>query len=157
VIIHGAHHQAMIGTDSRVFVCKPGFMAGAPFGIKSTAWTYASVTGVQTHKGLMGGAVAVQAPGQSGTKTSYWGTGDDDPTKAPNAIPVAGDWERVNDGVARLSRLIDSAHAPTPTSSEQSQPLSSTADELRKLADLKEQRILIEDEFAAEKARLLGH
>ena len=32
VIIHGAHGQAMIGTDSRVFVCKPGFMARATFG-----------------------------------------------------------------------------------------------------------------------------
>jgi hypothetical protein len=34
VIIRGAHDQAMVGTDSRVFVCKPGFMAGATFGVE---------------------------------------------------------------------------------------------------------------------------
>src|SRR4051794_24341930 len=33
VIVSGAHGQAIIGTDTRAFVCKPGFAAGASFGV----------------------------------------------------------------------------------------------------------------------------
>jgi len=53
IIIRGADGQAMIGTESRVFVCKPGFMAGATFGVENTSWSYLNLLGVQLHKGLM--------------------------------------------------------------------------------------------------------
>jgi Short C-terminal domain len=153
VIIRGAHGQAMVATTSRVFVCKPGFMAGASFGAEVTSWSYRNLVGVQTHKGLMSGSVVLQGPGQSGKKTSYWGGDKDDPTKAPNAIPVVGDWDQVKAGVARLRQLIDDAHAP---STDTAASPSSTADELRKLAELRDEGILSEEEFAAQKARLLG-
>jgi hypothetical protein len=153
VVIRGAHGQAIVGTDSRAFICKPGFMAGAAFGMELTSWSYRNVTGVQAHKGMLSGAVVLQAPGQTGNKTSYWSSKDDNPTKAPNAIPVAGDWTEVNAGVARLRELIDAAHrpaaAPVPTSS------GGAADELRKLADLRDQGILTDEEFQAAKARVL--
>jgi hypothetical protein len=153
VIVRGAHGQAMVATGSRVFVCKPGFMAGASFGAEVASWSYQNLVGVQAHKGLMSGSVVLQGPGQTGQKTSYWAGGKDDPTKAPNAIPVAGDWDHVNAGVARRRQLIDDAHAPS-TSTAASAP--STADELRKLADLRNEGILSEEEFEAQKARLLG-
>src|SRR5438105_1205443 len=70
VIIRGAHGQAMVATDSRVFVCKPGFMAGAAFGAEVTSWSYQNLVGVQAHKGIMSGSVVLQGPGQSGKKTS---------------------------------------------------------------------------------------
>ncbi len=50
---------------------------------------YRNLVGVQLHAGMMSGSVVLQAPGQSGSKTSYWKQGDDDPFKAPNAIPVS--------------------------------------------------------------------
>jgi hypothetical protein len=157
VIIRGAHGQAMIGTDTRVFVCKPGFMAGASFGVETTSWSYQNLVGVQTHKGIMSGAVALQGPGQTGQKTSYWATGKDDPAKAPNAIPVAGGWTEVNKGVAILRQLIDQAHrAPAPAAAGADTAASSTADELRKLAELRNEGILSEEEFQAQKERLLG-
>lgn len=154
VIIHGAHGQAIIGTDTRAFVCKPGFMAGATFGTEVTSWSYQNVTGVQLHKGMLTGTVVIQAPGQSGTMTSYWGQKADDPAKAPNAIPVAGGWADVQAGVARLRQLIDAAHAPASIS--EGGASSSTADELRKLAELRSDGILSEEEFQAAKARLLA-
>jgi hypothetical protein len=70
-IIRGAHGQAMIGTDSRVFVIKPGFMAGAAFRVEATSWSYANLVGVQVHKGLMSGSVLLQAAGQTAKNTSY--------------------------------------------------------------------------------------
>ena len=153
VIIRGAHGQAMVGTDSRVFVCKPGFMAGASFGAEVTAWSYRNLTGVQRHKSMGSGSVLLQGQGQAGQKTSYWGKGDDDPAKAPNAIPVAGDWKRIDAGVAHLRRLIDQAHSPPSVALASAQ--LSTADELRKLADLYSQDLLTAEEFQAAKSRLL--
>jgi hypothetical protein len=144
----------MVGTDSRVFVCKPGFMAGATFGAEVTSWSYQNLIGVQAHKGVMSGAVVLQGPGQSGQKTSYWGGGKDDPAKAPNAIPVAGDWQQVNAGVARLRQLIDEAHRPAQTGVPTAQP--SAADELRKFADLRNEGVLSEEEFEQAKMRILG-
>jgi hypothetical protein len=154
VVIRGAHSQAMIGTDSRVFVCKPGFMAGAAFGAEVTSWGYANLTGVQRHKGLMSGAVVLQGPGQSGKKASYWGNKNDDASKAPNAIPVAGDWKQVDEGVSQLRNLIDAAHAAISAPPTGAAP--SMAHELQKLADLRDSGVLTDEEFQAAKARLLS-
>lgn len=155
VIIHGAFGQAMIGTDTRVFVCKPGFMAGAAFGAEVTSWSYVNLVGVQAHKGLTTGSVVLQAPGQTGKRTSYWGGKDEDPAKAPNAIPIAGDWKQVQTGVARLRQLIDRAHTPAAPLPGAAPAPPSTADELRKLADLHGDGVLTDAEFQAAKARLL--
>jgi Short C-terminal domain len=154
VVIRGAHGQAIVGTESRVFVLKPGFMAGAAFGSEVTTWGYRNVLGVQVHKGMMSGAVVIQGPGQSGTKTSYWGQKGEDPAKAPNAIPVVAEWKTVQERVVVLRALIDAAHRA------ESQPAraggASTADELRKLADLRAQGVLSDQEFELAKKQLLG-
>jgi Short C-terminal domain len=155
VIIRGARSQAMIGTDRRVFVCKPGFAAGAAFGVEVTSWSYVNLLGVQRHKGMVSGAIVLQGPGQSGKKTSYWGNKDDDPFKAPNALPIAGNWKHVDVGVTRLRHLIDAAHTPIATPQATTPTPASTADELRKLAELHAEGILTAEEFQAAKAQLL--
>jgi hypothetical protein len=136
-------------------MCKPGFMAGATFGAEFTAWSYLNLAGLQRHKGALGGAVALQAPGQTGLSTNYWGHEGADPWKAPNAIPIAGDWEQVDRGVARLARLIDDAQRPSTQPVEVEQPPISKADEIRKLADLYSQGFLSAEEFDAAKTQLL--
>jgi Ribosomal protein L7/L12 C-terminal domain/Short C-terminal domain len=154
VVIRGSSGQAIVGTATRCFVCKPGFMAGATFGSEVSSWSYRNIVGVQIHKGLLSGAVIIQAPGQIGVSASYWRDKDSDPHKAPNAIPVAGDWNAVRTAVARLRQLIDAAHTESPQSA--AAPPSSLADELRKLADLHESGVLDDTEFSAAKQRLLG-
>lgn len=113
-------------------------MAGATFDAEMTSWDYRNVVGVQLHTGMMRGAVVIQAPGQSGTKTNHWGRGNEDPYKAPNAIPVVRPYDQAKEGVAVLRQLIEAVHrahlaalplAATPAS-------TSIVDELRKLADL---------------------
>lgn len=154
VVIHGANGQAIIGTDSRLFVIKPGFMAGASFGVEATSWGYRNLVGIQVHKGMATGSVVVQAPGQSGTNTSYWGGDKSDPYKAPNAIPIAGNWQEVRSAVAELQNLIDEAHNPVQGASS---PLAaSVADELKKLAELNQAGVLTDEEFAAAKQQLIS-
>jgi len=152
VVVEGAHGQVIVGTDSRLFVIKPGFMAGASFGAEVTSWGYKNLVGVQVHKGMLTGSVTVQAPGQEGHRGSYWGSNKSDPAKAPNAIPVAAEWPKVKEAVAKLQHLIDDSHNPsaTPTSD------GSLADEMRKLAELHDAGVLADEEFAAAKQRLLG-
>ena len=155
VVITGASNQALIGTDRRAFVYKKGFMAGAAFGSEMTSWDYRNLVGVQLHAGMMSGSVVLQAPGQSGSKTNYWKQGDDDPFKAPNAIPVSRPFDQAEKGVAELRRLIAQAHAPVQAPAAAPQPVS-FAEEIAKLADLRSSGALTDEEFAAAKARLLA-
>lgn len=156
VIIRGPSAQAIVGTDRRAFVYKKGFMAGASFGSEMTNWMYKNLVGVQLHTGMMSGAVVLQGPGQSGTSTSYWKGGNDDPYKAPNAIPVVRPYEVVEAGVARLRELIyldhQSAHAPVV----QPVPPASVADEIRKLAEMRRDGLITDEEFADFKSHLMG-
>jgi Short C-terminal domain len=153
VVIIGAGGQAIVGTDTRLFVAKAGYLAGATFGAEVTSWGYKNLLGIQVHKGLTTGGVIIQAPGQSGLDTSYWGSGKGDLWKAPNAIPVAGAWDQVRAAVAELQQLIDTAHSPQAAPSGGA---ASVADEIKKLSELRDSGALTNSEFAAAKQRLLG-
>lgn len=155
-LIVGANNQAIVGTETRLFVIKPGWLAGATGGVEATSWSYRNVTGIQTHKGLMTGAVIVQAPGQSGTSASYWGSGKSDPYKAPNAIPIGGNWDVVRAGVAMLQELIDEAHAPPVPAGEDSGSATAISSEIKALAELHEAGALTDEEFAEAKRKLIS-
>jgi hypothetical protein len=105
---------------------------------------------------MMTGSVVLQGPGQTGKKSSYWGGKDDDPSKAPNAIPVAGGWKTVNERVARLRHLIDESHSGRSSGGGGAVAGISTGDELRKLADLHREGALTDEEFEAAKAKILS-
>jgi Short C-terminal domain len=156
VIITGPSAQAVIGTDRRVFVYKKGFMAGATFGAEMTSWDYRNLVGIQIHTGMMNGAVIVQAPGQEGASTSFWKQSDRDPYKAPNAIPITRPWEQANAGVARLREMIVASHAPQPAAANGAVSSGSVADELHKLATLRDSGVLSAAEFETLKGRLLA-
>jgi hypothetical protein len=101
---------------------------------------------------MVTGTVAIET-GQPMAKTSIWGNKDTDTYKAPNAIPIARSPE-VQTAVARLRQLIDAAHSPmiAPT-----QPVAtSVADELAKLASLRDSGVLSQQEFEAAKSRALS-
>jgi hypothetical protein len=157
LVINGAGSQAIIATDRRALVYKKGFMAGATFGSELTSWAYRNLVGVQIHTGMMSGAVVLQGPGQTGGRTSYWKDDDSAPHKAPNAIPLTRPFDSAREQVAELGRIIDEAHRrdETPRPASQAPAPDSVADELRKLADLRAEGILTEQEFADLKAKLL--
>lgn len=158
LVIHGASNQAIIATDRRALVFKKGFMAGASFGSEVASWTYRNLVGVQIHTGMMSGAVILQGPGQTGARTSNWKGDDSDPNLAPNAIPLTRPFDVARTRVAELARLIDEANRPSaaPTQPASAAPTDTIADELRKLADLREEGVLTDAEFASLKSRLLG-
>lgn len=158
VVILGPSNQAIIGTDRRAFVFKKGFMTGASFGSEMTSWDYRNLVGVQIHTGMMSGAVVLQGPGQSGTSTSNWKGADDDPYKASNAIPISRPFNDAQSGVAALRQLLARAQhaAAQPPGGVATSVSHSIADELLKLAQLRDSGLLTEEEFTQQKQRLLG-
>lgn len=157
VIITGPSNQAIIGTDRRVFIYKKGFMAGASFGSELTSWDYRNLVGVQMHTGMMNGAVVLQAPGQTGTRTSAWGNSDSDPYKAPNAIPINRPWEPATEGVARLRSLIAVAQPMTASAQASASPPSvDPITQLKQLGELRDAGVLTPAEFESKKAEILG-
>jgi hypothetical protein len=163
VVILGASAQAIIGTDTRAFIFKKGILAGASFGSELTSWEYRHLVGVQTHTGMMSGAVVLQASGQSGKKTSYWGNDDDDTFKAPNAIPIARPFEPAVAGASALRRLVMEASrpapaAPVPPASPESRPEStatSALSQLQQLAELRAAGVLNDHDFEVMKNRIV--
>jgi hypothetical protein len=156
VVITGPSNQAIVGTSRRAFVYKKGFMAGASFGSELTSWDYRHLVGVQLHTGMLSGAVVLQAPGQTGNRTNTWKFGDDDPYKAPNAIPITKPWQQAEEGVARLRQLIDRAHQPSggpvePPVGPDHDPIAV----LRQLGELRDAGVLDEEEFQIKKAEIL--
>jgi len=157
VVITGPSNQAIIGTNRRVFVYKKGFMAGASFGSELTSWDYRNLNGVQIHTGMMSGAVVLQAPGQSGTKTNIWKNGDSDPYKAPNAIPINRPWEPATEGVARLRQLMDAAHQTGQQEPTETAPFlnADPMAQLKQLGELRDAGVVTPEEFEAKKAEIL--
>lgn len=159
-VVTGAASQAIIGTDRRAFVFKKGLVAGASFGSEFTSWDYRNLVGVQIHTGMMSGAVILQAPGQSGTRTSTWSLSNEDPYKAPNAIPIQRPYDDAKRGAAELRQLISNSHqkqfelSSVPVDFESGLTVS-IADELSKLAELRSSGVLSEDEFSQLKSQLL--
>lgn len=156
VVIIGASHQATIGTDRRVFVYKKGFMAGASFGSELTSFSYQHLTGVQVHTGMMTGAVILQGSGLLAISTSYWKTGDADPFKSPNAIPLSRPFDEVQLRAAKLRGLIDDVHRPEASSAPSGSAAVSVADEIRKLAEMRRDGLISETEFEQMKSHLLA-
>ena len=102
----------------------------------------------------------LQSPGLSGYSTNAGGGRDDDPKKAPNAIPVDSQWDEVKMAVTRLQHLLEDAQQhpepqPAPVAAAPSGNGKSLTDELRDLAELRDAGILDEDEFKSAKQRLI--
>lgn len=136
VIVRGVQNSAFIGTDRRVFVFKKSLWLK-----KLSSWDYRGISGVEYEdKGpLMPAYVRVNAVG-----------GDDKRAhSSDNALQIAhSDKSAAAAAVAELRRAISTP--PTPTSAP-----SDAADQIKKLADLRDAGILTEDEFQAKKRQLL--
>ena len=153
VIILGLWDSAIIGTEKRCFVYKRGLMGGAMFGSKLTSWDYTNLNGVQIETGFTSGFVSLQAPGIIAKDMSYWNTGKDGPAASPFAISInKSQFEQARERVAILRTLISSVQqARSGTSLPNNIP-----DQIRKLAELRDQGILTADEFETKKKELLA-
>lgn len=170
VVFVGGGGQAMIAADDRMIVIKRGFMAGATLGSKQLDFPYDQITGIELHLGAMTGYIQIPSPAfQANLPGSYW-TSDKkhDPWKLPNCIPInRGSTSNLQPMLALVRARIARGHwtdgvgAQPQSEPEPAQALSppaavDLAAQLKELAELRDQGVLSDDEFAQAKQKLLS-
>jgi hypothetical protein len=156
-VIKGAAKQAIVALDTRLFIVKPGLMAGSTFGARVTSFDYRQITAIELNKKLTTAVIEVIAAGYQGTQaTSYWSQKEGkDPFKISNCLPLPrSDATKAEPVLALIRERIERAHAPAPAPAAM---VGGVAEQLEKLAQLRAQGVLSEDEFAAAKARVLDN
>ncbi len=150
--------NTIYATDRRIIIRDP-YMLGLKANIVDIP--YDIITSLKLEKGLLSSTIRFKAPGlMSSNKLGMMDSvveGEDDPTGIIEAIPkdkaedlleiirsgMKDDRKSVPSEKYEYSKLLDSKEY-TPSSD---QTVVSIADELQKLAKLKEERILTEEEF----------
>lgn len=143
VIVRGIQSTAIIGTDRRASVFKKTL-----FEVRLNSWDYAAISGVEfADKGpMMPGFVRLRSVGTESSKMAHM---------SDSALQInfneKGD---ASNASAVLRRLIGEYQAP----SQQPAPVVADldiADQIRKLAALRDDGIISVDEFESRKRRLL--
>jgi len=135
-IIQGTYNNGngiLVATNRRlIFVDK-----GLVFGLKVEDFLYDKISSTQYETGLMFGKLTIFT---SGNKAVI-----DNVIKA--RVRSFGDW---------LKAKISAPKETAPAAQNTTQPTVDIADQLERLAKLKEQGILTEEEFAQQKKKILG-
>jgi len=153
VVILGERDQAIIGTHRRALVFKRGAAGGALFTTEMISWDYAHLSGVQTLTTGPSGAVMLEVSRQVARPRRLRGSYDQDPFKAPNAIPITPPFEPAIAAAESLRALIARATAPVPAAAPA--PAPSPAQELHHLAELRDLGVITDEEFEIMKARIV--
>jgi hypothetical protein len=156
-VVHGARKSAMIATDRRVFIFKTGLASGSTFGSKFASFDYRNISSVQLHTGAMTGSAVLDVAGAAPVGSSYWGSKNNDPWKAQNALPIVRPWDGPKAQIARLRELIADWHerANPRTQAAPNTAGDNVIDQIKQLGELRDQGILTPDEFDTKKAELL--
>jgi hypothetical protein len=146
--------ECLVLTDQRAVIIKVGWRAGQTLGGKVTSFNYRNITSVEVRTSIVTGTFEISAGGMQGPERSYWtATGPNGAWHAPNTIPISKNQQAAFQRVATFIR--ERAHVSA-------QPVAQTApppnkyEQLKTLAELKEQGILTDEEFQSEKAKLLS-
>ena len=91
VVVRGTAGQAIVGTETRVFVLPPYVPGATP--VVAASWPYLDVLGIELNERVVGGSVVVRA------------------TDGKAAVAVAGDWDVIRARVAMLRGLVAGAHS----------------------------------------------
>ena len=153
--IEGLRHQGAVLTDRRVIVAKSGVNAGAVFGAKVTSFPFDLVASIEVQTSGVRTVLIVQSAGDKSQSGFLSGRQlGNDVWSSANTVPFnRGDRERAQKFAEHATRVR--AEAVNSRGTAQSGTVS-VADELQKLLVLKNDGILSEEEFAAQKAKLLG-
>ena len=154
--IRGLRGQGAVLTDRRVVVAKSGVNAGAVFGAKVTSYPFDLTAAIEVQTSGVRSVLIVRSAGNpGGSGFLFQRQLGKDVWSSPNTIPLnRSDRDAAEQLAERASSARASAMAPRPEASMN--PSLSMADELTKLAGLRDAGVFTEEEFAAQKGRLLS-
>ncbi len=148
IIIKGAWDQAIIGTDFRLFIFKKGLMGGVTFGTKMTSWHYHNLTGIQLETKGTTGFVVIQGADIPTHDLNFWGSGSNNPETSLHAIPIVGtsSMKKAQLGVGIIRDLMEMEK----TGRLETLQAPSVNRKISKLADLKKQGLISQEEFESQ-------
>ena len=174
MIITGTHDStegSLIVFADRCVLSKSGivggYMAGSLGGAREATFFFPDITGIEYNSGLLFGVLEILTASYSGGATKDFWSGilnpdrnksQNDPRTSSNTLPLPkDDYLAAKELIEDLRSMIASAKTTKVVIEGNSQPSSiGVADELEKLARLRDSGILSDEEFAASKAKLLG-
>ncbi|WP_198295587.1 SHOCT domain-containing protein [Diaminobutyricimonas sp. LJ205] len=157
--------------DDRLVIIKTGaftsFMAGSLGGERSATFHFSDITGIEYNSGFVNGVLEILTPSYSGgANKDYWrGTNQsrnadsNDPWTLSNCLPLSKlDYNtslaEINELKARVSRAKQMSAGPVAPKA--APEVDGLAEQLQKLAGLRDSGVLSDEEFTAAKARLLA-
>ena len=148
VKLRGRPGQAFAVTDRRVYVLRYGFRTGYTGGGNCSAYGFNQVTGVTITKRMALGIIQVMTAAKGSTRPG-------NPFIVDNMIDFMWDakGEAFQRGVSIARKMMQKTLEAITTHAVAQQ---SAADEIGKLAVLRDKGILTEEEFQAKKRQLLG-
>lgn len=155
VKLQGSNGQALVLTDKRLFIVKWGWLAGSTFGGKCIGYEYRNITALEAHKHLVTHVVQVLTPATQHQKLSNYGGRDKGTNVTESDFAISYSDKKLvplfQQAVNLGRELISKAHESGASKSS-----GDDIDKLERLAKLKEQGVITEQEFAAKKKQILG-
>jgi len=155
--LRGAFKEWLVCTNRQVFIIKKGFMTGHFFGSNVYQMPYKNIMGATVNYHLTTGYFELNTGGMENSTKDYWSSdAKSDPKQAPNCISILGK-DSANEfrkACAFISNKVSVSEQTQINNNMQQKEDIPTL--IRKLADLKTQGILTENEFETKKKELLS-
>ncbi|MGH3001414.1 MAG: SHOCT domain-containing protein [Gaiellaceae bacterium] len=150
--LRGRFGHALVCLDDRLLILKRGFRAGTTFGAMAATIFYRDVTGIQVRMQLVSGWIEISSPSFQGSERKRaWDlrATDRDVFKQPNCVAIQRRHVPVYQvALSELRRLVAEAKLEPDH--------GGVVDQIERLAALRRQGVVSEDEFALAKSRILG-
>jgi hypothetical protein len=160
VCLNGLAGEAFVATQSRVFIFKAGYAAGALFGQKAKSFLYEDISSVEYSCGLTQGRVQITTAGSVETRHGHRQadplTALADARQAENVCNFSAGKKKLFQRAANLVREYAEQARSTARQVAATTHPGDIPTQIRKLAELKTLGILSEDEFEKKKAELLA-
>jgi hypothetical protein len=149
--------------DDRLAIIKTGAMtsmlAGSLGGERAATFHFVDITGIEYNSGMLNGVLEVLTASYAGGKTKdFWGSGESDPFKQSNCLPLTkAEFNVAASDIAALRSRIAASKRPTiAVQPSQPHPSGGIAAQLKEVADLHAAGVLTDEEFTAAKQRLIS-
>lgn len=144
-----------------------GFMAGSLGGSRDATFYFRDITGIEYNSGLLTGVLEILTASYEGSANKDFWTGflnpnknisGNDPRTLSNTLPLMkDDYMSAKPLLDKLRTMIqDAKETKVVVNTHVASQVSSTADEIQKLAGLLEKGLISEEEFRAAKMKLLS-
>lgn len=153
VKLQGSFGEAIVITDRNLYVLKWGFMAGNFLGGRCIAFVHRNIVGLEIKKGWVTGTFEVLTPATQNAQKSYWGASSNSAIQSDNVVTFQSNKFDLFQEAVKIGReLINKSHLQNIQSSQNMPNYS----ELEKLAELRDKKIITQEEFEAKKKKILS-